>query len=362
MSDYQFNQDQQTHPGQEQQQIIQQQPYQLGQTIKQEPTFQNQPFYQQNPQLPPQWQQESFQQDQQQNLQQQQQQLPLQPPQLDQQDMTQPPNQQNQPPKPQKKPYKLKLKFEELGVYRRAALGLLPNVNDPELQDIMAFSTLKSSRKYKFLDPKNLTVTLEGGYRLCRSTRYLPLDRNYFWEIDFTSIKNEESHVRIGIATIKADMEAPVGSDKNGYCIADLGKSFHNGWKNKKAKTPPFHASDTIGLGFMPGPESIALRLFVNGIDYGIIYDNISNEERWTPAISIYREAVVTGRFFRPFKFDPGEDWTAAGDIPRDIPDLPIIAKDLVKAMKGTMSLSEQSELYMQAIYAALTPAHQMPI
>lgn len=265
--------------------------------------------------------------------------------------------------KPQKKGYKLKLKFEELGVYRRAALNLLPNVNDPELQENMSFSSLKSSRKYKFLDPDKLSVTLEGGYRLCRSTRYLPTDKNYYWEVDFTSIKNEESHVRIGIATINADMEAPVGVDQNGYCVADLGKSLHNGWKNKKVKTPPFYPSDTVGLGFIPGPDSISLKLFINGVDHGIIYDNISKDEKWTPAVSIYRNATVTGRFFRPFKYDPGNEWAAAGDIPRDTPLLPIVAKDLVKVMKGTVALTAgENDLYMSAIYIALTPAHQMPI
>lgn len=360
MNDLQSNQDQQTRPMQEQQQTTLQHPSLLEQANQSTPLVQNQPFNQSFQQIPPPFKQEpQFKQDPS-FKQEPQQQIPppifqQQPPPADQQD-------QNQPPKPQKKPYKLKLKFEELGVYRRAALGLLPNVNDPELQEVMAFSTLKSSRKYKFLDPKNLTITLEGGYRLCRSTRFLPVDKNYYWEIDFTSIKNEESHVRVGIATIKADMEAPVGVDKYGYCIADLGKSLHEGWKNRKIKTPPFHVSDTVGLGFIPGQDSISLKLFINGVDHGIIFDDISKEEKWTPAVSIYREAVVTGRFFRPFKFEPGSEWTAAGDIPRDVPDLPIIAKDLVKAMKGTMVLSESSELYMSAIYIALTPAHQMPI
>ena len=118
----------------------------------------------------------------------------------------------------------MKLQFEELGVIRRAALNLLPNVQDPEYRSQMQFSRYKSSRKYKFLSDDNNTVTLEGGYRLCRATRYIPVDQRYFWEVDFTAAKSSESHVRIGISTIQADMEAPVGVDSYGYCVADLGK------------------------------------------------------------------------------------------------------------------------------------------
>ncbi|OHS98619.1 SPRY domain containing protein [Tritrichomonas foetus] len=268
-------------------------------------------------------------------------------------------------PAPQTKvPFIMKLKFEELGVYRRAALGLLPKVNDPEIKMPMTFSSYKSSRKYKFLNPEKSMVTLEGGYRLCRSTRFLRTDKNYYWEVDFTSAKNEESHVRFGIATIEADMEAPVGVDQNGYCVGDLGKCIHNGWKNKNFNSPTFHAGDTVGFGFMPGPNGISLRLFLNGADYGVVYDNISTEKRWTPAISIYREAVATGRFIRPFRFDPGPAWTAAGDIPRDRSEYPISAKKLVKVMKGSGYPLEASEreAYLSAIDIALTPAHLMPI
>lgn len=354
MNDNQLNQDRQPYPIQNQQQIAQQQ---LGQFVPANQVYysnQYQPFVPPIQQIQPQMQQQPPYQGQQQNLQQ--------PPPPPPQNQDQNPPADGQAPKPLKKQYKLKLKFEELGVYRRAALGLLPNVNDPELQETMAFSTYKSSRKYKFLDPKNLSVTLEGGYRLCRATRFLPVNNSYYWEIDFTSIKNEESHIRVGIATIKADMEAPVGYDQYGYCIGDLGKSIHERRERGNFKTPQFHVSDTVGLGFIPGPDSISLQLFINGVDYGIVFDGINKEERWTPAVSIFREAVVTGRFFRPFKFDPGNQWMAAGDIPRENPDLPILAKDLVKAMKGTMVLSESSDLYMSAIYIALTPAHQMPI
>ena len=260
----------------------------------------------------------------------------------------------------------MKLQFEELGVIRRAALNLLPNVQDPEYRSQMQFSRYKSSRKYKFLSDDNNTVTLEGGYRLCRATRYIPVDQCYFWEVDFTAAKSSESHVRIGISTIQADMEAPVGVDSYGYCVADLGKSLHRGWKNKKFQCPLFKPGDTVGIGFAPNKETskISLHMFLNGSHVGVVYDDISPHNRWIPAISIYRDATVTGRFLRPFKFDPGPEWRDVGSIPPEEQVMPITADKLVSVMKGKQTDVSESEreMYMEAIDASLIPAHQMPI
>jgi hypothetical protein len=114
----------------------------------------------------------------------------------------------------------LKVCFDELGVHRRAALGLLPNVEDPELNDRMQFSRYKSSRQYKFID--NLTVTLSGGSRLCRTTRPLSLPGRIYWEADYRS-SVRDGHVQLGFAMIRVDMEAPVGVDAEGYSVRDLG-------------------------------------------------------------------------------------------------------------------------------------------
>jgi hypothetical protein len=249
----------------------------------------------------------------------------------------------------------MKLKFEELAVHRRAALGLLPNVQDPEYETRQAFSELKSSRLYKFLTPDNLTVSLSGGYRLCRAKRCLPLPGRYYWEIDFKAASSSDSHVRIGIATVKADLEAPVGSDGAGYGLRDLGGAFHRG---RRSPSPEFSVGDVIGLGF----DGSHLDMWINGKYQGVIFDEIESSSDWIPAVSVYRDAEISGRFVRPFSFDPGVDWIGAGDLPPGQPIGLFSSRDLVKWMKGTLDAGENQTAAIEAIQAALTPPQEMPM
>jgi hypothetical protein len=249
----------------------------------------------------------------------------------------------------------MKLKFEELAVHRRAALGLLPNVEDPEYDARQTFSQLKSSRHYKFLTQDNLTVTLSGGYRLCRATRCLPLPGRYYWEIDFKAANSNESHIRIGIATLKADLEAPVGCEATGYSLRDLGGAFHRG---RRSSSPAFSVGDVVGIGF----DGTHLDMWVNGTYHGVIFDRIDDSCDWMPAVSVYRDAEVVGRFVRPFIFDPGSDWLAAGDLPPGRPVGLFSSRDLVKWMKGTLDAGENHDAAIEAIRTALTPPHDMPM
>ena len=203
----------------------------------------------------------------------------------------------------------LKLKFEDLGVFRRAALGLLPNVKDPEGHKQIVLSELKSSRNYKFLN--KLSATLEGGYRLCRASRKIPTDKKYYWEFHFSEESLAGSHVRFGIATTKADMEGPVGVDTYGYSVRDLGWSYHEGHRNKKiGKTPSFNPGDTVGLGFVPGEHNISLEMFINGGSSITLFDDIELNNEWIPSFSIYNGARVDACFKIPFQHDPGPEWS----------------------------------------------------
>jgi hypothetical protein len=132
----------------------------------------------------------------------------------------------------------LNASFDCHAVHRRASLHLLPDVDEPEYNEAMEFSKLKSSRRYKFFDN--------------------------FTEIDFKAAKTEKSHVRIGIATIAADMEAPVGTDGEGYCVRDLGGAFHRG---QRRPFGTFGVGDTIGFGIETHAELVTMRVFVNGVD-----------------------------------------------------------------------------------------------
>ncbi|KAH0785323.1 SPRY domain containing protein [Histomonas meleagridis] len=249
-------------------------------------------------------------------------------------------------------------KFEEKGVIRRAALGLLSLVEDPEIDKPMMLSSLKSSRKYKFLEDN--CVTLEGGYRLCRSTRYFPVDSNkYYWEFDFIPSPELDSHVRFGIATVKADMETPVGFDSEGYSVRDLGGAFH---KRHKTGSPPFPPNSTVGFGIFSNENGFVLQMFINGFDQGIIFENIDLEKHWIPSLSIYKSATVRARFSRPFKFDPGLDWKDAIQVPKPITNCQITADELIYVMHHALPGNEKQKILYTACSQALTPEYEMPI
>jgi hypothetical protein len=249
----------------------------------------------------------------------------------------------------------MKLKFEELAVHRRAALGLLSHVQDPEYARPMVFSELKSSRRYQFLDVNALTITLSGGYRLCRTTRSFSLPGQVYWEIDFKSANTNESHIRCGIATLNADLEAPVGYDEHGYSVRDLGGAFHKAHRSPAAE---FSVGDVVGLGF----DGSRLSLWINGEGQGVLFEGIDSNVEWMPAVSIYYDAEVVGRFVRPFRFDPGAEWKAAGDLPPGEPRGVFTSRDLVKWMRTSLEVGEYYEAACRAIHDALTPAHQMPM
>lgn len=262
----------------------------------------------------------------------------------------------------QQKKFTFKLKFEELGVYRRAALNLLPQVQDPEFDSPMTWSKYKSSRKFEFLNPEYTQITQSGGYRLCRGTRYFVFPGSYYWESEFTESRNADSHVRLGIATIDADMEAPVGVDQLGYNVRDKGGAFHNA---RRSNSEPFNLGDVVGLGLCSEDGNKAsLHMWINGEYKGEIFNDIDASKRWFPAASIFKDAVITSQFDKPFRFPPPEPWKAANEIPAVQPEGTIVAKELVKMMRGSVETEGGSidPIIMNAMDTALTPAHLMPI
>lgn len=250
-------------------------------------------------------------------------------------------------------------KFEEIGVTRRAALGLLPNTIDPDHDLPMQLSSLKSSRQYKFISTN--TVTLEGGYRICRSTRYfIPNEYKYYWEFEFKKSENLDSHVRLGIATVNANMETPVGFDEEGYCVRDLGGAFH---KRKKSPSNSFNQNNVVGFGIYVKNGGFVLNMFIDGVDQGTVFDNIDINKHWLPSLSIYKNAIVTARFDRPFKFDPGDDWKAANETPIQEVDKSFFTADfIINIMHTAIPGDERQQILFKICQTALTPVYEMPI
>ncbi|EAY09987.1 SPRY domain containing protein [Trichomonas vaginalis G3] len=258
------------------------------------------------------------------------------------------------------------MRFEELGARRRAALRLLPNIEDPENKSKIVLSRYKSSRKYKFDGDK---CTLEGGYRLCRSSRSFDQPGKYFWEFRFTSRDLEDGHVRMGIATTNADMEAPIGVDAEGYAVRDLGGAFHCSKHQKPEEYDPgvvpfqgFNVGDFVGFGFTLGttPETTTLEVWVNGMYRGVIFRNIDPTKKWIPSLSIFHNAWVEA-FFEVFNYAPGPAWTPAANIPDEPQKQKYTLSQMLDVMRnGTESL--RTKEMFAATFAVLTPIQDMPI
>lgn len=250
-------------------------------------------------------------------------------------------------------------KFEEIGVRRRAALGLLPDTVDPDSALPMQLSPLKSSRMFRFAGPN--TATLDGGYRLCRATRaFTPGAHRYYWEFEFAASSPPGSHVRLGIATVGASMEAPVGFDAEGYCVRDLGGAFH---KRRRRPSRGFSPGSVIGFGLYDAGGAFALRLYIDGADEGAVFEGIDLSKQWLPALSIYKGATVTARFARPFAFDPGAEWTAASDAPpAEVNSSYYTADFIINIMHTAIPGDERQQTLFRICQTALTPVHEMPI
>ena len=283
-----------------------------------------------------------------------------------------------------------KLEFDEEIVLRRAALGLLPEVDDPEAKSPLRFSSLKSSRHFRFspsydkveLDlhineigyddeqeaPIEEYTAFNGGYRMCRATRGFKTPGKYYWELSYNvNNGNHESHVRFGIATVKAEMEFPVGYDDRGYCIRDMGGAYHN---SKEFPSPPFKEGDIVGLGFEiaqndenPSEPKGSLSLWINGEYQGVIFEDIDCTKRWFPAVSIYFHSVVTSYFSKSkgntIHYLP-EGWAPADRSPFDYPKRLISINTLLKKMREFPN-SKADENVLKAISVALVPKQDMP-
>ena len=253
------------------------------------------------------------------------------------------------------------LNFEEFGVHRRAALGFIPLVQDPEFNSKMKFSRLKSDRAIEFLGDGDLAITMDGGYRLCRVSRPLRAPFNFYWEFKFASAESEDSHVRLGIATLSAKLDRPVACDETGYCVRDKGGAFHNSMRTEPRQSPSFTVGDVVGFGMKSTSTGVELRMWLNGVDCGALFDDIDGSKAWFPAVSVYRRAIVEGRFERPFYFEPGEEWIAAENAPNEDCESRFTSQQIIDMMRGA-PLDGDTQQILAAMDAALTPVNEMPI
>lgn len=251
------------------------------------------------------------------------------------------------------------LQYEEIGAIRRVSLHLIPHVDDPERKWKAALSKYKSSRSVDISEQKTI-VTNDGGYRLCRASHPLPQGTPTMWQIEFLGSSNDWSHCRLGIATLDAAMEAPVGFDKFGYCVRDQGGVYHCGKKMKECSFPGFDIGDVITFGY-DSNDTGTLYVWVNGESCGPVIKNIETNVDWYPAVSCFRGAQLRVIFKRPFVHEPPGIWIPLQDIPPPESKALYTVKDLIDFM-DTGDPNLWSEEMALAVRTTLTPRQEMPI
>lgn len=191
----------------------------------------------------------------------------------------------------------------------------------------------------------DLTVRNEKGYATARTTHGFEYGTWYFEVIlppDMTG------NIRLGVAQILAEMQAPVGYDEYGFAIRDKdgaamhcgkskafgGKKFGAGdvigvllvlpndlasaqtsatlKREMEAKYPPKHLSNyKVSQEVLADPLTSQVEFFLNGVSMGPAFSNIY-KAKYYPAVSPCNGAQAIFNFGPDFRFEcPAESQPA---------------------------------------------------
>jgi Set1/Ash2 histone methyltransferase complex subunit ASH2 len=203
--------------------------------------------------------------------------------------------------------------------------------------------------------PDRLTASNDKGYRVLRATHGVSSGTWYF-EIKVTDMKRSAA-VRVGWATLRADVEAPVGFDANGYSFGSVGGHVFNR-SRRAAYGRGFGEGDVVGClialgdnaaldaahgdafskgavykwrssslwGYTRAPTDDAdirtpgaIKFFVNGVCQGVAFRDMPYGGRrsvsphpppgvYYPAVSLYYGAEVRANFGGRFAYAPDEE------------------------------------------------------
>ena len=260
----------------------------------------------------------------------------------------------------------INLNFDEDTAQRRAALRMLPYVQDQESnEEKMILSKFKSSSRVSI--SSDLTCKLRSsksqkwnsiGYCICRTNRGLKFPGKYYWEFEYLGTESNAGHCRIGISTTTARIEAPVGYDINGYCLRDKGNAFHCA---KKFDGPSFKAGDVIGFGFTISEEEdkSSLCCWINGENPTLLFENIKTGVEWFPSISPYRDAQIRAQFDEPFKHFPGDEWKPAAKHPI-MPSTEKYTVDTLISIMKSGKIADMNEEIVLAMNAVMAPPQEV--
>eukprot|EP00866_Antonospora_locustae_P001286 jgi/Antlo1/1286/1848 len=166
------------------------------------------------------------------------------------------------------------------------------------------------------LTDDGLTATGCDGYRTALSTHGLSFGKLYF-EME---MKNRCGAARVGIATLAAEINGPVGMDMEGYSYGSRnGYAFHR--SIRKSYGAPYGYRDIVGVFVAVSDGSTILeesddsverddvsyiRFSKNGKEMEIAYSTLPSRVLY-PAVSLYEGCCVTFNFGPYFAFPPHE-------------------------------------------------------
>ncbi|EQC33157.1 hypothetical protein SDRG_09143 [Saprolegnia diclina VS20] len=188
-----------------------------------------------------------------------------------------------------------------------------------------------------------LTVTGSKGYCMARANCGI-CHGNCYYEITLQPA-DVPYHVRFGVGTKKADINAPVGFDESSYAYRDLEGAIVHKSTRRDGYGAAFGPGDVVGaLLLLPdqvesgpdptsasspptnpaspsvGSESPAvtpasdvkktngiLRFFVNGVDQGVAFDDLPCGDVYYPCVSIYHAGSVVANFGPSFRTPMGD-------------------------------------------------------
>lgn len=154
------------------------------------------------------------------------------------------------------------------------------------------------------LSRDGLIATGDIGYRSVLCTKGVSTGVLYFE----AEVLSTEGAVRIGFASLSAEVNGPIGMDNEGYCYGSRnGYVFHQ--SKRKRYGPTYGHRDIVGslVVLKHATDGVSYMKFSkNGEDLGVAYEDIPCKEL-RPAASLYNGGCIALNFGPYFAFPPAE-------------------------------------------------------
>lgn len=158
-----------------------------------------------------------------------------------------------------------------------------------------------------------------GGYRMARASHGVSAGC-WYWECAVASDRPAGCHYRVGWATKKAPLQAPVGYDRWSFAYRDVAGALVHASNRVDGYGSEWGPGDVVGCLIVFGdgaaedlddekpPDESArpdggdvsatnyVRFFVNGVDQGVAYAKLP-PGTYFPAVSVYKAGQVTANF-----------------------------------------------------------------